>query len=299
MPISRRSLLVLSTVFTVATTASAQQAGFEHQQERVWRLENFGPLTGPSKESARTIVVRALRERGVADAVLDSLVVVSESINPRTGVRDVRFEQRVSGLWVYDTYVRAALRSSGEVIQIIDATVAVPRNVPGARASAQQALSAALRRLHPEFPGNPAVRGQNGNATVFAGGPFFHSDPTVTRVAIPQTDGTVRPGFLVETWTEQRNLLNHTLVEGDGTVLAVESRTMQDSYNIFRVNPVVTPQRSSPVLQRAAANHRLAGCSPAASDLSILPATTCAPISTPTQTTRLMRAARPSATATF
>ena len=195
-----------------------------------------------SKDSARAIVVRALRERGVADAVLNSLVVVSESTNPRTGVRDVRFEQRVSGLWVYDTYVRAAIRSSGEVIQIIDATVAVPRNVPGARASAQQALGAALRRLHPEFPGNPAVRGQNGNATVFAGGPFFHSDPTVTRVAIPLTDGTVRPGFLVETWTEQRNLLNHTLVEGDGTVLAVESRTVQDSYNIFRVNPVVTPQ---------------------------------------------------------
>ena len=239
---SRRALLVLSAVFILASTANAQQARFEHQQERVWRLENFGLLTGPSKESSRAIVVRALRERGVADSVLDSLVVVSESTNPRTGVRDVRFEQRVAGLWVYDTYVRAAIRASGEVIQIIDATVAVPRNVPGARASAQQALGAALRRLHPEFPGNPAARGQNGNATVFAGGPFFHSDPTVTRVAIPLTDGTVRPGFLVETWTEQRNLLNHTLVGGDGTVLAVESRTVQDSYNIFRVNPLVTPQ---------------------------------------------------------
>ena len=242
MRMSRRALFVLSAVFILASTANAQQARFEHQQERVWRLENFGLLTGPSKDSPRAIVVRALRERGVADSALDSLVVVSESTNPRTGVRDIRFEQRVAGLWVYDTYVRAALTASGEVMQIIDATVAVPRAVPGARASAQQALRAALRRLHPEFPGNPAARGQNGNATVFAGGPFFHSDPTVTRVAIPLTDGTVRPGFLVETWTEQRNLLNHTLVEGDGAVLAVESRTVQDSYNIFRVNPLVTPQ---------------------------------------------------------
>ena len=242
MRMSRRALFVLSAVCILASTVNAQQARFEHQQERVWRLENFGLLTGPSKDSPRAIVVRALRERGVADSALDSLVVVSESTNPRTGVCDIRFEQRVAGLWVYDMYVRAALTASGEVMQIIDATIAVPRAVPGARGSAQQALRAALQRLHPEFRGNPAARGQNGNATVFAGGPFFHSDPTVTRVAIPLTDGTVRHGFLVETWTEERNLLNHTLVEGDGAVLAVESRTVQDSYNIFRVNPLVTPQ---------------------------------------------------------
>jgi extracellular elastinolytic metalloproteinase len=242
MRMSRRALLVLSAVCILASTANAQQARFEHQQERVWRLENFGLLTGPSKDSPRAIVVRALRERGVADSALNSLVVVSESTNPRTGVRDVRFEQRVAGLRVYDAYVRAALTASGEVMQIIDATIAAPRALPGTRGSAQQALRAALRRLHPEFPGNPAARGQNGNDTVFAGGPFFHSDPVVTRVAIPLTDGTMRPGFLVETWTEQGNLLNHTLVEDDGTVLAVESRTVQDSYNVFRVNPVVTPQ---------------------------------------------------------
>ena len=238
----RRALLVLSAVFILSSTANAQQARFEHQQERVWRLENLGPLTGPSKDSSRAIVVRALRDRGVSDAALNSLVVVSESINPRTGVRDVRFEQRVTGLWVYDAYVRAAITASGEVMQIIDATVAVPRALPRARANAQQALLAALRQLHPEFPGNPAARGQNGNATVFAGGPFFHSDPVVTRVAIPLTDGTMQPGFLVETWTEARNLLNHTLVDGDGTVVNVESRTSQDSYKIFPNHPGVTPQ---------------------------------------------------------
>jgi hypothetical protein len=175
--------------------------------------------------------------------VLASLVVVSESPNARTGVRDVRFEQRAAGLWVYDTYVRAALTAAGEVLQIIDATVAVPRAVSGPRASAQQALGAALRHLHPEFPGTPAVRGQNGNATTFAGGPFFHSDPIVTRVAVPLTDGTIRPGFLVETWTEQRNLLNHTLINGEGAVLAVEPRTVRDSYNIFPVSPTVSGQQ--------------------------------------------------------
>jgi extracellular elastinolytic metalloproteinase len=242
MSLSRRALLILSALVLLSSSVNAQQARFEHQQERVWRLENLGALTGPSKDSSRAIVVRALRERGVSDATLASLVVVSESTNPRTGVRDVRFEQRVSGLWVYDTYVRAAITAAGEVLQIIDATVAVPRALPGARSNAQQALRAALSHLHPEFPGNPQARGQNGNVTTFAGGPFFHSDPIVTRVAIPLTDGTLRPGYLVETWTEQRNLLNHTLVEDAGTVLAVEARTAKDSYNIFKVNPNVTPQ---------------------------------------------------------
>ena len=82
MRMSRRALLVLSAVCILASTANAQQARFEHQQERVWRLENFGLLTGPSKDSSRAIVVRALREHGVADSALDSLVVVSESTNP-------------------------------------------------------------------------------------------------------------------------------------------------------------------------------------------------------------------------
>ena len=192
MRIYGRAFLLLCAVFIFTSTAGAQQR-FEHQQERVWRLENFGLLTSPSTDSPRAIVIRALRERGVAESALDSLVVVSESRNGRTGVRDVRLEQRVAGLWVYDTYVRAALTSAGEVMQIIDATVAVPRALPGPRSSAQQALGSALRHLHPEFRGNPAARQQNGNATVFAGGPFFHSDPVVTRVAIPLTDGTRAP----------------------------------------------------------------------------------------------------------
>jgi extracellular elastinolytic metalloproteinase len=236
-----RAALVAGALLIVTSTAGAQ-ARFEHQQPRVWRVENFGLLTGPSNDSSRAIVVRALRDRGASDSVLDSLVVISESRNARTGVRDVRLEQRVAGLWVYDAYVRAAITASGAVMQLIDATVDVPRAVPAGRASAQQALLAALRQLHPEFPGTPALRGQNGNATTFAGGPFFHADPVVTRVAIPLSDGSVRTGFLVETWTEQRNLLNHTLVGGDGAVLAIEARTVKDSYNVFRVNPMVGGQ---------------------------------------------------------
>jgi extracellular elastinolytic metalloproteinase len=245
MPICHRLALGVVVFLALASSAGAQQSPrFEHQQARVWRLENAALLTGPSKESPRAIVISALRERGVSESTLASLVVTAESRNARTGVVDVRFEQRVAGLSVYDAYVRAALTAAGEVIQIIDASVAVPRALAGARASAQQALRAALGHVHPEFSGTPAARGQNGNTTVFAGGPFFHADPTVTRVAIPLTDGSLRAGYLVETWTEQRNLLNETLVGEDGAVLAVELRTNRETgkYNVFAVNPDVSTQ---------------------------------------------------------
>jgi extracellular elastinolytic metalloproteinase len=239
VPVHIIPLVLMALSSSVFAQPSPQ---FEPREPRIWRLENAGKLTGPSKASARVIVTGALRERGVSDAVINSLVLVSESRNPQTGVTDVRFEQRVSGLWVYQAYLRAALMAGGEVIQIIDATAPVPGSVPAARASAQQALRAALSHLHPEFLGRPSARGQNGDTTVFAGGPFFHADPQVTRVAVPLSDGSLRPGFLVETWTQQRNLLNHTLVDGAGAVLNVESRTSHDSYNIYRIHPGVTPQ---------------------------------------------------------
>ena len=99
MNFCRRALLVSSAVFMLSSTAGAQQPRFEHQEARVWRLENFGLLTGPSKDPARAIVVRALRERGVAESALGSLVVVSESTNhDRLARCQVRARVAVLGL---------------------------------------------------------------------------------------------------------------------------------------------------------------------------------------------------------
>ena len=52
------------------------------------------------------------------------------------------------------------------------------------------------------------------------------------------SDGTLARGWLVETWTAQKNLLHHTLVDGDGRVLEVEKRTANDSYNVFVEDPL-------------------------------------------------------------
>jgi hypothetical protein len=52
------------------------------------------------------------------------------------------------------------------------------------------------------------------------------------------TDNVLRAGFLVQTWSGDANQLHHTVVGGDGRVLFVESRTNQDSYNVFVEDPV-------------------------------------------------------------
>ena len=44
-------------------------------------------------------------------------------------------------------------------------------------------------------------------------------------------------GWLVETWTQRSNQLHHTIVDGNGRVLDIESRTADDSYNVFTEDP--------------------------------------------------------------
>ena len=75
-----------------------------------------------------------------------------------------------------------------------------------------------MARVHPDEQAAFQAGARNGNTTTFAGGAFFHADPTVAIVAVPMSDGSMAVGFLVETWSKQKNLLHHTLVSGDGRV---------------------------------------------------------------------------------
>ena len=63
---------------------------------------------------------------------------------------------------------------------------------------------------------------------MFARTAFFHAAPRVTRVAVPDASGGLTTGFLVETWSQKANLLDHTLVDGKGAVLEIERRTNTD-----------------------------------------------------------------------
>jgi hypothetical protein len=145
-------------------------------------------------------------------------------------------EQRVNGLAVYGSYVKASINERGELVHLIE-NLAPVGHVAGANINERQALAAALGRLHPAVNADLAVSGRKGETTSFARGTFFHADPSATRVVIPMADGSLREGYVVETWTDEKNLLHETLVSGDGEVLHVEKRTNTDSYNVFAIDP--------------------------------------------------------------
>jgi len=57
-------------------------------------------------------------------------------------------------------------------------------------------------------------------------------------VVLPLDNGTLARGWVVETWTARDNQLKHTVVDGNGQVLDVESRTNTDSYKVFVEDPL-------------------------------------------------------------
>lgn len=174
-----------------------------------------GALTSPSSTAKLDVVRAYLRDRSGAAA--EQLQVVSEHL--AHGVTHLRLEQHIDGLRVYGSYVRAALGSSGELLQVIDRTVPVGPVAP-ARVDEHAAMQAAFAAL-----------GYAGAA------PTFYQPPSVERVVYADERGNLRAGFVVETWTMQHNLLDYTLVGGDGTIVSVDHRTNYDRYNVFVEDP--------------------------------------------------------------
>ena len=153
------------------------------------------------------------------------------------GVKHLEMQQTVDGLTVQGAYVKAAINSRGQLVQVIDRTVAVSNPAPS-RVDALQALLAAMKAVHPADSKIVFHRvATKGNTTRFNGGAYFQRDPIVTAVVLPMADGRSARGYLVETWTSRTNQLHHTTVGGDGRVLDIESRTASDSYNVFPVDP--------------------------------------------------------------
>jgi hypothetical protein len=159
-----------------------------------------------------------LRARGRDQTTADSVAEIARA-RGRGGLVHARFEQRAGGLPVHGTYARVAIDAQGQIVNVVENLVDVPRSVARARITAPEAIAAAVANLYPAF------------RTIPAG--FFRSAPTATRVAIPSSDGSMSGGFLVETWTLRTNELNESLVDGNGVVLDVELRTSRESTTSF------------------------------------------------------------------
>jgi len=191
-----------------------------------------GALTSPSTAARADIVRSYLRDR--SGSAVDQLHVVSEH-PARGGVTHVRFEQRAGGLRVHGSYVKAALGTHGELLQVIDRTAALGPVAP-ASVSERDALEAAFTALGYQLA-VPAQAGITGNTTTFAAVPEFQRPPSVERVAYADDRGNLRTGFVVETWTVHHNQLDYTLVDGSGQLVSVEHRTSNDRYNVFVEDP--------------------------------------------------------------
>ena len=224
-------------LFGTAALAQGQVMDLTAHNARVYRSLGGANLSLPSQASPVAIVAGFLRAQGHSAEAIQSLVETAQGQAPQ-GLIQVRLEQRVAGLTVYGTYVKATLNSRRELVHVIE-NLATPSasGLSPASIAARDALQAALNGLYPGVSANFAESARNGNTIHYSvnGSSFYRLN--TTRVAIPMANGSLNEGFLVETWTQRDNILHHTLVDRDGSVLGVELRTNNDSYNIFPDHP--------------------------------------------------------------
>jgi hypothetical protein len=232
--------LIALTATLSATPALAQEArDFSASSARVNRGQNGQPLTGPSNARRSDIVTAFLAARHPQRTV-QGIVLVKENAAP-TGVTHLNFGQRVAGLDVYGTYVRAAVSARGEIVSLIENLADVPPGLVPATESHRDALEAVLAHYYQGNIGNPQELRTSGETVAFGRGGRFSEDPTVTRVAVPMANGAMQTGYLVVTW-DNDNILRHTVVGAGGRILVEELRTNTDTYKIFPNHPGVTPQ---------------------------------------------------------
>lgn len=193
-----------------------------------------GALTAPSAAPRAAIVSDFLRQRGRGTAV-DGLRVTAE-VAAREGVSHLRMEQVVDGRRVVGAYVKAAISERGELLHLIEKLVPVDGAVHVARIGERAALEAALSHLGYEIP-TPFEVGREGRLTRFSKHGVFYRAPTVERVVFADDSGALREGFMVETWSDRENQLDHTLVDGAGAIVSVERRTNNDAYRVFAEDP--------------------------------------------------------------
>lgn len=204
-----------------------------------------------SRPASGDAVAAALEARGTDPATLASLFVVpgdaviapDRTAAAQGGPRIVRLAQRVQGLPVHGGALKAVYGPGGVLVHLAGRLAPVPAARPlPADIDERSALSAALARLHPAHRDRLVPGVSLAGRLAFRGDPYFQADPSVTRTLVPQADGRLAEGFVVDTWSHAGNRLDLTLVGGDGRVLSVEPRTASDSYHVFERDPAAAPQ---------------------------------------------------------
>jgi extracellular elastinolytic metalloproteinase len=237
----RRILTVFIVVAGLVAAVVAQDtdeiANFGAKAARV----NRGQLTAPSNAARPDIVAGFLQGRHDA-ATVASLVTDSE--NPTAdGPVHLKMHQRVGGLDVYGTYVKATTSRDGQLLSVIENLAPAGPALLPASIDYRDALTTVLQQRYPGGSTDLPEVSAADNRVEYGGNGRFLENPVVTRMAIPLANGRLRIGFLVETW-DRDNQLWHTIVSGNGRVLFEQLRTASDRYNVFTINPTATPQQT-------------------------------------------------------
>ena len=231
----RLSLLGLASASLLGACADFSEPSDEIVQTQPNGTKIIRPrhdaLTPPSSAPRDVIVKEFLRDRGVAT---DQLTVTNQGTGAG-GVTHLQLGQTIDGLRVHDAYVKAAIDTNGQLLQVIEKVAPATGVLAKPAFDERAALGAALAHLM-YVDAVPAKTGGSGNKTRFAKGSTFHKEPEVERVAY--LDGAVvRAGFLVETWSDSGNQLDYTLVGAGGAVVSSERRTNNESYNVYAEDP--------------------------------------------------------------
>jgi extracellular elastinolytic metalloproteinase len=245
----RRLALAVLLSFTFILPLTAQnRPTWERRPAQIHASDDRGALTFPSTASPTAVVVQFLATHGHDNATVRTIedtpirnAITGQSAAARFALSDdglthVRVDQRVNGLVVYGSYIKAAINQQGQLVHLIENLAPVPDAITPAAIDEDQALRAALGRVHPAVS-VPRETGRAGGTATFHGGGFFYTEPKVEHVLVSMPDGSMGEGFLVETWTRAKNILTHTLVSGEGEVLNVELRTANDQYSVYIEDP--------------------------------------------------------------
>ena len=129
-PVPRALLLaILAALLSLPTSLALAQPGdtlpLAAEHARAWRAADGGTALTPPSAAPRAEVVTAFVAARLGKAAARSLVPRSEHASKLNAVHHLRFGQRIAGLDVYGTYVKATVDGQGRMMSVVENLVAL------------------------------------------------------------------------------------------------------------------------------------------------------------------------------
>lgn len=201
------------SVICVAGFLMAQAASASAYQERL-----------PSDDFFSTTVFDYLLDNGYDQNTLASLEVVEVRRDAASAMTEVSMRQVAGGLEVYGAYVYASFDRNGELNDVEAKLASTDRDgIMSSLIGDKDALLKVWEFITGMLSSARVVEvGRSGNTVEFTGSSWFLTNPTVTRVAIPNAQGTLSEGFLVDLQSAD-GVTHEALVDGVGRILQIDT----------------------------------------------------------------------------